>query len=335
MRMRFLILVLSFSLLSFSKPKLTVFHINGYAQGTTYHITYYAKKEKIVKTSIDSIFNKLNQSLSIYHPKSLISEFNASSTSVKIDKHLQAVVKKSLSIYKETNGQFDITVYPLVNAWGFGNEKVAQLPDSTKIREILTCIGSDKLVLDHTSLIKKIPCLKIDVNGIAQGYSVDVLAGYLEQQGINNYLVEVGGELRIRGRKPNGDMMKVGIESPSETAFDEPVIRKKVAIKRGAITTSGSYRKYATSKDHQKKFSHLIDPFTGYPLQGSLISATVIAKDAITADGYDNALMAMTVEDALAFVRKKKGVEAYFIYLKPDGSVGDTASVGFGRYLVD
>jgi len=332
---RFSILILSFLLFSFAKPKSADFHINGYAQGTTYNITYYAESEKINQEAIDSIFKALDQSLSIYHPQSLISKFNNSTTEIKTDKHLHTVVKKSLAIYKETKGKFDITVYPLVNAWGFGNEKIKHLPDSNKIKEILKCIGSDKLEIKKENLIKKTSCLKIDVNGIAQGYSVDVLANYLEKQGIKNYLIEVGGELRIRGRKPNGDLMKIGIESPAGHSFDEPVIRKTIAVKRGAVTTSGNYRKFITSEDHQKKLSHLIDPFTGYPLQGSLISATIIAKDAITADGYDNALMAMKVEEALAFVRKKKHMEAYFIYLKKDGTVADTASLGFKKFLID
>jgi thiamine biosynthesis lipoprotein len=334
-RARFSILLASFVLLSFAPPEAKDFYIKGYAQGTTYSITYYAGSQKINKAAIDSIFGSLDQSLSIYKPQSLISTFNNSSSEVKTDKHLHTVVKKSLDIYQETNGKFDITVYPLVNAWGFGNEKIKQLPDSNKIKSILTCIGSDKLVIRKESLIKTIPCLKIDVNGIAQGYSVDVLAKYLEKKGIRDYLIEVGGELRVRGKKPNGELMKIGIESPAKHSFDEPVIGKTIRLKKGAITTSGSYRKFVTSEDHQKKLSHLIDPFSGYPLQGSLISVTVIAKDAITADGYDNALMAMSVEDALAFVEKKKGMEAYFIYLKPDGVVRDTATRGFGRYLVD
>lgn len=331
---RFSTLVFSFFLLSFSKPKSVDFYINGYAQGTTYNITYFAEKQIIKKAEIDSVFETLNQSLSIYHPQSLISSFNKAQSFVKADDHLNTVIKKSLKIYKETNGRFDITVYPLVNAWGFGPEKNKGLPDSSEVKEILKCVGSDKIWLKKGNLYKETSCLKIDVNGIAQGYSVDVVANYLEKRGIKNYLVEVGGELRVKGKKPDGELMKIGIESPSEDAFSEPVIRKAIAIKKGAVTTSGNYRKYIDSDDHKKKLSHLINPKTGYPLEGSLISVTVLAKDAISADGYDNALMAMTIEDALAFVKKKKHVEAYFIYLKDDGSVADTASSGFKKYIV-
>lgn len=335
MLIRLTAFIFSFLLLSFSKPKPVSFHINGYAQGTTYNITYYAEKQKVKQAEIDSIFKALNQSLSIYHPQSLISRFNKEQTSAKADDHLSAVVKKSLKIYKETQGKFDITVYPLVNTWGFGPEKSKNLPDANQIKAILKCVGSDKLSLKKGYLYKENPCLKIDVNGIAQGYSVDVIANYLEKQGIKNYLVEVGGELRIKGRKPNGELMKIGIESPSEDSFSQPVIRNAIEIKMGAVTTSGNYRKYIESDDHKKKLSHLINPKTGYPLQGSLISVTVIAKDAVSADGYDNALMAMSVEDALSFVKKKKKLEAYIIYLKDDGSVADTASSGFKKYIAD
>lgn len=332
--MRFITVILGLFLVSFKSSK-QEFHINGNAQGTTYTITYYSNKQVVTKKAIDSIFKAIDKSLSIYHPQSLISKFNASGTFAETDKHLLIVAKESLKIYKETAGKFDITVYPLVNAWGFGNEKISSLPDSNRIKEILPCVGSDKLEVSKGKLIKKSACLKIDVNGIAQGYSVDVVADYLQHKGIKNYIVEVGGELRVKGKKPNGDMMKVGIESPSEDSFSEPIIRKVVSLKSGAITTSGNYRKYITSDDKKRKLSHLIDPFTGYPLQGKLISVTVIAKKAITADGYDNALMAMNIEDALSFVKRKKNMEAYFIYLRNDGTVADTCSGGFRKFLVD
>ncbi|RZK63745.1 MAG: FAD:protein FMN transferase, partial [Pedobacter sp.] len=286
-----------FLLVSFSKPKPTQeFDISGHAQGTTYNITYYAHQQRVDKAEVDSIFKALDQSLSVYQPTSLISRFNRDSVAVKADRHLAVVIKKSLEIYRKTAGKFDITVYPLVNAWGFGTEKIKNLPDEDKIKNILRCVGSDKLKLSKGILRKEVSCLKIDVNGIAQGYSVDIIADFLEKKGIKNYLVEVGGELRIKGKKPDGGLMRIGIESPSEDAFSEPVVRSAVAIKNGAITTSGNYRKYIASEDQKKKLSHLIDPFTGYPLQGSMISVTVIAKDAISADGYDNALMAMSLK---------------------------------------
>ena len=141
--------------------------------------------------------------------------------------------------------------------------------------------------------------------------------------------MEIGGELRIKGRKqPGGELMQIGIERPSVNSFDEPAIQKIVQIGEGAITTSGIYRKYAESG--KRRISHLMDPKTGYPIQNELISVTVRAKDAITADGYDNALMGMGLKDALLFLNRHKEMEACFIYHRQDGSVADTATANFG-----
>ncbi|MFT2008306.1 FAD:protein FMN transferase [Pontibacter sp. 13R65] len=317
---------------SFTGGAKKVYDINGYAQGTSYHITYFAKSSLITKAEIESVFSNIDSSLSIYNPSSLISRFNESSTGIKADKHLLTVVRKSMAIFSETEGKFDITVYPLVNAWGFGNKSVSYLPDSASIKALLHCVGSNKISLQKGTIIKHSPCVKIDVNGIAQGYSVDLIANFLQKKGIRNYLVEIGGEIRVSGRKPNGESMKIGIEGPPENKQDKLIINRVISINKGAITTSGSYRKFVM--DGSIKRSHLIDPKTGYPFENDMISVTVVAKDALTADGYDNPLMAMKVEEALNFVNNKKNLEAYFIYRKKDGAVADTASEGFRKYIV-
>jgi thiamine biosynthesis lipoprotein len=307
-----------------------VFHINGIAQGTTYHVSYWAADSLVSKQEIDKILAQLDSSLSIYKPYSLINKFNNSTNGIKTDEHLRIVVSKSLEIYKETQGKFDITVYPLVNAWGFGNKKITSLPDSAQIKALMPCVGSDKLELLNNTLNKASPCVKIDVNGIAQGYSVDVVAKYLAKKGIKNYLVEIGGELIAAGRKANGEGMKIGIESPSANSGDEPIISRIITIKDVAITTSGNYRKYLESG--KQRIVHLIDPKTGYPIHSEMVSATVIAKDAITADGYDNPLMAMTVSEAIVFADRKQ-IAAYFIYHQADGKLADTATTSFYRLL--
>lgn len=306
------------------------FHISGRAQGTTYRISYWATDSLISKKEIDSVLLELDLSLSIYNPKSLINAFNNAPSKVKADKHLATVVRKAMSIYRATSGKFDITVYPLVTAWGFGSEKIKSLPDSAKIQSLLPLIGSDKIALEEGWLIKKVPGVKIDVNGIAQGYSVDVLYEYLKQKGVENFLVEIGGELRASGRKPNGQGMKVGIESPSEHKDADPIISKIITINDASVTTSGNYRKFVESGN--KRIAHLIDPKTGYPIYSQMVSVTVVAKDAITADGYDNALMAMDVDQALRFANDK-GLEAYLIYHLANGKLADTATTGFNRFL--
>lgn len=302
--------------------------ISGFAQGTTWHITYYAKDSVVKKNQADSILNRIDSSLSIYKPFSLISRFNASKKGIVIDDHFAAVVSKSIEAWQQSGGMFDITVQPLVQAWGFSAKPVKKYPDSARVRSLLQCIGTDKIKLEGRRLIKTKPCITIDVDGIAQGYSVDVVANFLEQQHITDYVVEIGGEIRIKGRKkPGNEKMKIGIEAPGDYVFESPVIQKIIVIDEGAVTTSGNYRKYHESNG--EKFSHTIDPRTGYPTKNDLISVTVFAKDAITADAYDNVLMTLGLKKALIFTEQRKDIAAYFIYKTPNGTIADTASSRF------
>ena len=302
--------------------------LHGFAQGTTWNITYYASDTVVRKDQVDSILLVIDSSLSIYKPYSRIVAFNNSTSGIIIDKHFQKVIEKSLDTYYQTTGLFDITVFPLVEAWGFGVKPFQGIPDSTTIRKLLSCVSSDYLKLKKNRLIKSKPCVKIDVNGIAQGYSVDVIADFLERNGIRNYLVELGGELRVHGKKqPVNETFTVGIEAPFENETETSLIQKVLILDSGAITTSGNYRKYYESKG--RKISHIIDPRTGFSSQNEMISVTVYAKNAITADAYDNALMVMGLEKALKFVEKRKDLAAYFIFHQSNGIVADTGSSRF------
>ncbi|MEX6690615.1 FAD:protein FMN transferase [Danxiaibacter flavus] len=302
--------------------------ISGFAQGTTYHITYYSGDTSITQANVDSVLNSIDSSLSIYKPYSTITRFNQSEKGTVIDAHFIKVFNKSIETYKATNGLFDITVAPLVTAWGFGAKKNNSMPDSAQIEQLKECVSSDLLKLEGNFLRKEKPCVQVDVNGIAQGYTVDVLADYFESRGITNYIIEVGGEIRVSGRKmPSGEEMKIGIESPGDDEIAPEIMQQVVKLKTGAITTSGNYRKYYESDG--KRVSHLIDPRTGYSLQNEMISVTVYAKDAITADAYDNALMTMGRDSALRFVENRNDIAAYMIYKRKDGVVADTATSKF------
>jgi FAD:protein FMN transferase len=315
------------------KQPYKAFQIDGYAQGTTYHITYYAKDSLLPKQQVDSIFIQLDSSLSIYKSYSLISRFNNSVSGAIMDKHLHKVIAKSLAVSKDTRGLFDITVQPLVQVWGFGIKEETEMPDSSKIASILNCVGSNKILIKKDILTKIKPCITVDVNGIAQGYSVDVLALYLESKDIQNYLVELGGEVRVQGMKlPNNLPFIIGIEAAGNDPLTGTAIQKKIVIKSGAVTTSGINRKMYESGS--KKVSHLINPMTGYPIENELISVTVWAKDAITADAYDNALMCMGLKQALQFVAlRQQKLQAYFIYKSPDGNIRDTATQKFYKFM--
>jgi len=320
-------------ILLFKKDDRQLYAIHGYAQGTDYSIKYYAKDSVVTQKAIDSILLQIDSSMSLYKTYSLISKFNASPKGIEIDPHFLNVVKKSFEIFKATNGVFDITVKPLVQAWGFGAKPISKFPDSSTIQKILPCIGMQNLSIKGSFFNKNKSCVEIDLNGIAQGYSVDVVAEYLLQKGVKSFVVEIGGELRIKGRKPDGSFFRIGIEGPADTEGSEPGIKHVIQLNKGAITTSGNYRKYL--QQGSKKISHLINAKTGYPLQNSMISVTLYAKDAITADGYDNAIMAMEPLEALKFVKAHKELECYLIYHKSDGSVADTLSTGFGKLLVN
>ena len=326
----FFTLVMISSCSTLKKSKVSAYKIEGFAQGTSYQITYYAEHAVISSNSINRIFSELDSSLSIYKPYSLINQFNNSEQGILMDEHLYKVVQRSLIIGQESKGIFDISILPIVEAWGFGAKKHSNIPTDAEIARALSCSGSEKLRIEGQRLIKTQPCLKIDVNGIAQGYSVDVIASYLESKGINDYLIEIGGEIRVKGRKqPGNQIMRIGIEQPAENGNDEPVIQKVIELRSGAITTSGNYRKFI--ENGSKKLSHLMDPMTGRPLNNEMISVTVRSHNAMSADGYDNVLIGMGIERAFAFLKKHKGLDAYFIYRDGDGAVRDTASVGFFR----
>ncbi len=309
--------------------KQNFYTIDGYAQGTTYHISYAQNDSLVTQKQVDSILNKIDSSLSLYKSYSLINLFNNSASGIAGDDHFIKVVKKSIETFLLTNGAFDITVKPLVQAWGFGVDGFKSLPDSSTIFAVKQCTGSLMLKLENNELKKSKPCIQIDCNGIAQGYSVDVLADFLEDNNIENYLVELGGEIRVKGKNKKGELWSVGIESPIDP--DLHPMQRIINIKKGAVTTSGNYRKFYTNGS--KKYNHIIDPSTGYPVDNGMISVTVIAKDAITADAFDNSFMVMGLKKSFEFLAQRKDMEAFFIYTKQDGSIGDTATGKFYNFI--
>lgn len=319
------ILLISFK----TDSALQKFRLSGFAQGTTWQITYYAKDSLISMNQIEQIFAEIDSSMSLYKPFSVINQFNASVKGIKIDKHLKLVIAKSKIVSEETTGIFDITVKPLVQAWGFGVNNQSINPNKKDIEEILNCVGNHQIILKDDSLIKIKPCVQIDLNGIAQGYTVDLIANYLETKSIRNYMVEVGGEIKVKGKKSDGNQFAIGIESPND--FLDLPFKQIISLKSGAITTSGNYRKFKMQGG--KKLSHLIDVKTGYPIDNEMISVTVWAKDAILADAYDNVFMNMGITKSFEFLKTKKDMEVYFIYIDKSGIVADTTTTGFRSFF--
>jgi thiamine biosynthesis lipoprotein len=308
------------------------FRISGRAQGTTYSISYLNKDSIVAKAEVDSIFHAIDLSLSLYEPASLINRFNREGM-VKMDHHMQAVVKAALEIEKLSCGGFDITVKNLVDLWGFGVKGGQHLPGDADIRKALRVTGSRNLILRNDTLVAVRKNVQIDCNGIAQGYSVDCIFHFLETKGLEDIIVEVGGEVRAKGRNAKGEKWRVGIESPAGITEDWYPVNEIAELDNLAVTTSGNYRKYFT--DHGKKFSHVIDPRTGMPVDNGIISVTVIAPDAITADGWDNGFYVMGIDSSFSILKKYSGLELMIIYRDKNGYICDTASAGFKELMVN
>lgn len=316
--MRLLLLLL---FLPFTAIAQTV--LEGKAQGTYYVIKYIAADTSSLQKAIDSIFASIDQSLSLYQPNSLINQFNEKGQ-VQMDAHMQAVIARSLEISRITNGAFDITVKPLVDVWGFGVHRPAErkIPSRDTLHAILAYTGSKYLQVKGNRLFRTRSKVTIDCNGIAQGYTTDVIGRFLHSKGITNYLVDVGGELCASGKNAHQQYWTVGIEGENQ---------RIIPLENRAVTTSGNYRRFFDSGG--KRFAHTIDPRSGEAIHNNIISVTVIAKDAITADGFDNALILMGVKRAFGFIRRHPALqlEAGFIYKDAEGNIQEAYSAGFPK----
>jgi thiamine biosynthesis lipoprotein len=288
----------------------------GFAQGTTYHITYYDSLNRNFNKEIDSLLLEFDFSVSTYNSKSLITQFNTSKRGCIMDKYFKACMLKAIEIWKLTDAAFDPTVYPLVNAWGFGPEKKSKL-DSNQILQILTYVGLDKIIIKGDSLIKKDSRVGLDFNAFAQGYSVDVVSEYLLQKGIQNSLVEIGGEVYARNCKLNGQKWTVGIEMPYENKDSINPLKAIAGLSNLALSTSGNYRRFYYSNG--VKYVHHINPKTGYPTSNNLLSASVFAQDCITTDASATGLLVLGLEKSIAYLKQHQEIDAYLIYSDNEG----------------
>ena len=284
----------------------------GFTQGTSYHITYESKRGENLQGEIDTLLADFNKTFSIYLPGSIISGINKNDPDVIINEHFIKVFNKAYEIYKATEGVFDITVAPLVNAWGFGFTPAANV-DSSMIDSLLQYVGMDKVVLEDKKILKKHKEIMLDCNAIAQGYAVDFIADYMDHKGIKNYLVEIGGEINTRGVNEKGNIWRIGIDKPVENnLIPGTYLQAILQLNNRSLATSGNYRKFY--EKNGVKYSHSINPKTGYPVLSSLLSATVLAKDCMTADAYATAFMVMGLERTKDFLLKHKELEAYLVY---------------------
>ena len=301
--------------------------LEGSTMGTTYRILYFDEpRRRDFQTSIDSLLVIVNKAINTYDPSSEISRFNSSQNGIRTESfYLCDVLKRSSRIYKKSGGAFDPTVMPLVNAWGFGPEKSYALSEA-KVDSLKEFIGFHKIKLNGKWIRKHRPETKLDMGGIGQGYGADVIWNFLTSKGVGHMLVELGGEGVASGRNLKKDKSwTIGILDPNSTPENQ-FFKAYVTLKDQAFTTSGNYFNYKIVDG--RKFGHTIDPSTGYPVQHSLLSASVFAEDCTTADGWATALMVMGIEKAIDKLKSLPEIEAVLMYSDDQGQDPDLHNTG-------
>ena len=353
MRYILLLLLVSFCFACRQTPPETTerySEVVGETMGTYYRVKYRDTGQGNLKPTIDSFLYHLNHAeVSTYEPESLISRFNrAEETVVLTDSlpimpedvypHFMACYLNAATTTRATNGLYDPTIMPLVNFWGFGYDgrRQATAADSTTVDSLLQFVGIDRVSTVYpqrgaVKLRKSKPGVQLDFSANAKGYGVDAVGLLLEARGIQDYLVEIGGEDRARGKNDRGGWWTIGINAPSETASVTDYERV-VPLKNYSIATSGNYRNFYETADGAK-VSHIINPKTGYPERRRLLSASIFAPDCMTADAYATASMVLGTERALALIETLPGIEAYLIYSDADGGFQSRETSGLAALL--
>lgn len=331
----FLILLISI-LISSCKEKnkqLVRNDANGGALGTSYNLIYFSENSLDLQIQIDSVFAVMNQSLSTYIPESDISKINLGDSTLVVDAMFQEVFNLSKQVHRETKGYFDPTVGVLVNAWGFGPGKQMEL-DSARVDSLLDYVGFDKVRLNkQNQILKERPSIYFDFNAIAKGYAIDRLAKMMDAKGIDNYLLEVGGELVAKGinttkKKP----WVVGIDDPQVEEGRQ--LKLMIQLENKAMASSGNYRKFRVDEKTGKKYVHTINPITGYTKNGTTLGVTVLASSCAEADAFATSFMAMDLEEVKILVTTNSNLEAYIVYLDAEGKTKEFMTSGITKLVV-
>lgn len=302
-----------------------VVKLQGEAQGTYYSIIYYDFEGRDFHQQVDSILGDFDQSVSLWIPESILCRVNRGDLTTKLDRYFIDNFKISTEVAKETDGAFDFTVGSLAKAWGFGANGVKHV-DAAIVDSLRAFVGYNKVRINNGRVEKDDIRTSFDFNAVAQGYSVDVVGDFLSSQGIKNYLIDIGGEIKGRGGKPDGSRWAVGIEKPAADKNSDRVLSAVIELENASIATSGNYRKYF--EEDGVRYSHTIDPKTGYPARQTLLSATILSDSTAFADAYATACMVMGLEKSLEFVNANPKLEGFFIYSTNDGFAFD-ATDGF------
>lgn len=304
------ILLISFLFLVSCNHKVGLKEIAGETQGTTYHIKYIDGQNRSFNTQVDSILELIDHTFSLWDTTSILCQFNKSEKGHLVNHPFKVVYNRSLRINKETKGAFDPSVAPILEVLGFLKDKRIDW-DSIIIDSLRQYIGMDKSEVSDLFVTKEISQFKLDFNAIAQGYTVDLISEFLEGKGVENYMVEVGGELRTRGKNLQGNVWKIGIDRPEESSEGRE-FSAIVELENKALATSGNYRKFF--EENGVKYAHTINPTIGYPVRSNLLSATVITDNCMDADAYATAFMVMGVDKTITFLKEKPNLEVFLIY---------------------
>lgn len=327
--MRKYIFIIS-ALLLFSckeQPKKT--NYSGITQGSYFSITYYDESGRTFESEFDSIFVAVGNSVSLWDENSIIRKVNRNED-VVVDKVFRDNFEWAKKASEFSDGAFDATIGPLVAAWGFHYKKEMEMTPAM-VDSIRQLVDFKKIEIIDNKIVKAKPNMTLDFNAVAQGYTADLIGTFLEEKGVTNYLVDVGGEIIARGGKPNGESWIIGIEKPSENYDSERNVQLKITLKDKGIVTSGNYRKYI-EKDGVR-YSHSIDPKTGYPVPQNLLSATVIADNAAWADCLASICMIVGKDKALQMLEDNADIEGYLIFVDEDGTIKTTSTSGFKEYI--
>ena len=300
----------------------------GLVFGTIYKITY--QSEDNLQNEIEDALKQVDFSLSPFNKKSVITAVN-NNTNMQVDSLFIDVFNLAKTISKETHGAFDITVAPLVNAWGFGFDSSTNVDPST-IDSLRQFVGFDKVSLVDGKIIKQDSRTKLDCSSIAKGYGVDCVARLFDKKGIENYMIDIGGELVMKGKNAKMNTWRIGINKPVEDSLSQnQELQTVLELTNAGLATSGNYRNFYY-KDG-KKYAHTIDPRIGYPVQHNILSATVVAKDCATADAYATSFMVLGLDSAKAICDRHPELDAYIIYATPEGKNETFFTKGMSYYI--
>ena len=322
--MRYLIFILFFigvflTIVNYKNKKNYFFTIVGTTMGAIpYNVKYFHNQHINYKEKIDSILINFNNSLSTYIADSEISNLNKLDTLHNISNTLFTILKTSEKIYQKTYGAFDPTIGSLVNLWGFGPKEITIIPDTSIILNSLKNIGYNKIYFNNKIAVRSDPEIYLDFSSIAKGYAVDIVSDFLLQNDINNFMIEIGGEIRCNGKSENHDYWKIGIEEPVEGNNYNNLIAY-VTLLNKSIATSGNYKNYYINKG--LKIFHTIDPRTGFPASSNLLSATVFSDKCIEADAYATAFMVLGLKQSIDIIKKNDNIDALLIYTDEYGII--------------